>query len=187
MKECYRPKHYLLKVMILKLVERGNNIRIVQFGDNLGGFPKHHSDSVAVKGTIGYVAPEYGMGDMVSTQGDVYSFGILLLEMFTSKKPTDDAFKDDLSLHNYVKSCMADNVMEIVDPYILLKHGTTSEIKDCMISILRIGVACSVELPRDRMEMREMEAQQKMNYPKCTSPTVFVVVPPSSSAVLLVF
>jgi interleukin-1 receptor-associated kinase 1 len=35
--------------------------------------------------------------------GDVYSFGILLLEMFTGKKPVDGLFSDELNLHNYAK------------------------------------------------------------------------------------
>ncbi|KAL7176591.1 hypothetical protein ACSBR2_030014 [Camellia fascicularis] len=111
------------------------------------------SNSVVIRGTIGYVAPEYGMGDMASTLGDVYSFGILLLEMFTGKRPTDAMFKDHLNLHNYVKNALSDRVMEIVDPCILLEHNTRSWIKECMVSIMRIGVACSMESPTNRMEM----------------------------------
>uniref|UniRef100_A0A6N2KNP5 Protein kinase domain-containing protein n=1 Tax=Salix viminalis TaxID=40686 RepID=A0A6N2KNP5_SALVM len=67
------------------------------------------TSSVGLKGTIGYAAPEYGVGSDVSTYGDVYSFGILLLEMFTGKRPTDDMFKDGLNLHNYAEwHCLAE-------------------------------------------------------------------------------
>ncbi|CAL5414377.1 unnamed protein product [Camellia sinensis] len=111
------------------------------------------SNNVVIRGTIGYVAPEYGMGDMVSTLGDVYSFGIILLEMFTAKRPIDDMFKDHLNLHNFVKNALPGRVMEIVDPCILLEHSTRRWIKGCMVSVLQIGVACSMKSPRDRMEM----------------------------------
>ena len=46
------------------------------------------------------------MGNEVSTEEDVYSFGVFLLEMFLEKKPTDEMFKDDLNLYNFVKMAL---------------------------------------------------------------------------------
>ena len=57
---------------------------------------------------------EYGLGSEVSTKGDVYSYGILLLEMITGKRPTDSMFDEGLNLHNYANVAWPNRVLEIV-------------------------------------------------------------------------
>ncbi|XP_077225756.1 LRR receptor-like serine/threonine-protein kinase EFR [Tasmannia lanceolata] len=127
------------------------------------------SSTTGLKGTIGYIAPEYGAGGHVSTIGDVYSYGILLLEIFTGKRPTDDMFKDGLSLHKFVKMSLPDRVMEILDPLILLEddeeratniaenyNDKIRRLQECLVSLVRIGVVCSAESPRERMEMADV-------------------------------
>ena len=56
------------------------------------------------------------MGSDVSTKGDVYSFGVFLLEMFLGKRPIDEMFKDDLNLHNFVRMALPKRLVQIVDP-----------------------------------------------------------------------
>ncbi|PSR85128.1 LRR receptor-like serine/threonine-protein kinase precursor [Actinidia chinensis var. chinensis] len=119
------------------------------------------TNSVVLRGSIGYVAPEYGMGAEVSTSGDMYSYGILLLEMFTGKRPTDGMFEDGLNLHKLAKMALSENVTDIVDQKQLEEEKgkrtnsrtpmTIEKNHECLFRILRIGIACSEESPRDRM------------------------------------
>ncbi|KAL3730174.1 hypothetical protein ACJRO7_027218 [Eucalyptus globulus] len=116
------------------------------------------STSTAVRGSIGYVPPEYGMGHKVSTLGDAYSYGILLLEMFTGKRPTEEAFGHHLNLHNFVQTALPDQAMDIVDLSLLSEAGDRQQeikIRDCIFSVFEVGVACSMESPLDRMDMTE--------------------------------
>uniref|UniRef100_A0A0D3HIT0 Receptor kinase-like protein Xa21 n=1 Tax=Oryza barthii TaxID=65489 RepID=A0A0D3HIT0_9ORYZ len=75
--------------------------------------------SSAINGTIGYVAPEYATGGEVSTFGDVYSFGIVLLEIFLRKRPTHDMFKDGLNIATFVDMNFPDRISEVVDQELL--------------------------------------------------------------------
>ncbi|KAG7943033.1 hypothetical protein I3843_15G018800 [Carya illinoinensis] len=73
--------------------------------------------TIGLKGSIGYIAPEYGQGGKASTSGDVYSFGILLLEMFIAKKPTDEMFKQGLNLNKYASTILQEKkITDIADP-----------------------------------------------------------------------
>uniref|UniRef100_A0A2N9ES54 non-specific serine/threonine protein kinase n=1 Tax=Fagus sylvatica TaxID=28930 RepID=A0A2N9ES54_FAGSY len=118
--------------------------------------------SVGIRGTIGYTPPEYGLGNEVSTKGDVYSYGILLLEMITGKRPTNSVFEGGLNLHNYAGSALPNRVMEVVDPKLLNNidevignhnHSPTNRTEECLISMINVGVACSLELPQERWDI----------------------------------
>ncbi|KAK2633149.1 hypothetical protein EUGRSUZ_L00483 [Eucalyptus grandis] len=124
------------------------------------------SSSVGVKGSFGYVAPEYGAGSAVSTEGDVYSFGVLVLEMFTGKRPIDDTFENGLDLHRFTKAALADRVEKAIDPILLQeieelekrrtiapegKNRSWCSIKDCLVLIIEVGITCSFESSKERM------------------------------------
>ncbi|CAN1187589.1 Putative receptor-like protein kinase At3g47110 [Linum perenne] len=115
------------------------------------------TSSIGIKGTVGYAPPEYGMGNEVSIQGDIYSYGILLLEMFTQKRPTDDTFKSGLNLHNVVKSALSkQHTSKVVDPVLLDELLSSKDREELMSDILEIGVACSANIPEERVGMSEV-------------------------------
>ncbi|PKI70792.1 hypothetical protein CRG98_008822 [Punica granatum] len=130
------------------------------------------SSSIGVKGSLGYIAPEYGAGADVSTHGDVYSFGILILEMFTGKRPTDKMFTDGLNLHSFANAALPEQISQVVDPFLLQEYrGVESnwnnvrsgrhrnkfqKIQECLVSIIRQGVVCSTEYPGDRMNIADV-------------------------------
>lgn len=102
---------------------------------------------------------EYGAGGQVSTAGDAYSFGITLLEMFTGRAPTDDMFREGLSLHLFAEMALPDKLVEIVDTVLLeVQQYENAAYYDktlaCLSSVVRVGIHCSKQIPAERMSMK---------------------------------
>ncbi|KAH0741338.1 hypothetical protein KY290_034381 [Solanum tuberosum] len=112
-------------------------------------------------GTIGYMAPEYGSEGIVSTMGDVYSYGILLMETFTRKKPVDDEFVGDLTLKRWVAESYPHRVMDIVDANLFSSDDSEHliAIESCLRSVLEVALECSVDLPQDRITMNNVRVR----------------------------
>ena len=110
------------------------------------------------------------------------------LDMFLRKRPTDEMFKDNLNLNNFVKMALPKRLAQIVDPTLVPREvketlATTviaredniendnkikadeetqmlcqveANVYKCLVSVLEIGLACSVESPKERMNMEEV-------------------------------
>ncbi|WRX29566.1 Serine-threonine/tyrosine-protein kinase [Theobroma cacao] len=115
-------------------------------------------------GTIGYMSPgdEYGSEGIISTEGDVYGFGILLMETFTKKKPTDEMFMEKTSLKCWVEESLPYAVVHVVDTN-LLNNGKSESLatNECVLSILQLALECSTEVPEKRIDMKEVVARLK--------------------------
>ncbi|TXG58780.1 hypothetical protein EZV62_016609 [Acer yangbiense] len=121
------------------------------------------------------------MGGQLSILGDIYSYGVLLLEMFTGKRPTDSKFEDDMSIYNFVLMALPNHVMDLIDPSMLFEEENdeerspnhkeqkaiiidndpqasiqSREIEEHLVSVMRIGLACSTTSPRERMPMKDI-------------------------------
>nr|KYP61703.1 putative LRR receptor-like serine/threonine-protein kinase At3g47570 family [Cajanus cajan] len=95
------------------------------------------TSTIGIKGSIGYAPPEYGLRSEMSTQGDMYSFGILLLEMLTGRSPTDETLVDE-------------------------NKEKLSNVEKYLVSLFQIGLACSMDSPKERMNIANVIRELNM-------------------------
>lgn len=95
---------------------------------------------------------QYGLGESVSSKRDVYSYGIVLLEILTKKKPTNNIFVEGLNLPKW-KTINFPNKMEVVYNSLLRKPSDyTNElpIKAGLVTeLVSIGLLCTKEPPKN--------------------------------------
>ncbi|KAA3458331.1 LRR receptor-like serine/threonine-protein kinase FEI 1 isoform X3 [Gossypium australe] len=105
--------------------------------------------TTVVAGTFGYLAPEYLQSGIATEKTDVYSFGVLLLELVTGKRPTDPTFsKRGLNVVGWTNTLLRENRLEdIVD------KGCTDAIMETVEAILEIAAKCTDANPDERPTM----------------------------------
>ncbi|CAK9327354.1 unnamed protein product [Citrullus colocynthis] len=98
------------------------------------------------------MAPEYFVSGMSSKKSDVFSFGVLVIEIVTGQKITsfceENEGKDIYDLIYYVwRNWRAGTILNVVDP--ILRGGSSNEIKKC----INIGLLCAQENKANRPTM----------------------------------
>ncbi|KAJ0457481.1 putative protein kinase RLK-Pelle-LRR-XV family [Helianthus annuus] len=128
----------------------------------LGTSETHATTGVA--GTFGYVAPEYAMTCRVSDKADVYSYGVVLLELISDKKALDPSFSSYGNGFNIVAwACM------------LLRQGRAKEFfteglwdagpHDDLVEVLHLAVVCTVDSLSTRPTMKQVVRRLKQLQP----------------------
>ncbi|KAJ6960174.1 LRR receptor-like serine/threonine-protein kinase RPK2 [Populus alba x Populus x berolinensis] len=128
----------------------------------LGTSETHATTGVA--GTFGYVAPEYAMTCRVSDKADVYSYGVVLLELLSDKKALDPSFSSYGNGFNIVAwACM------------LLRQGRAKEFftaglwdagpHDDLVEVLHMAVVCTVDSLSTRPTMKQVVRRLKQLQP----------------------
>eukprot|EP01018_Ginkgo_biloba_P007095 Gb_24499 [translate_table: standard] len=103
--------------------------------------------------TIGYTAPETAYRLKASSKADVYSFGIILLELISRKRPTKAHMECGLTFVEWIRKAEAEGfVLDVIDEYLKLTPEFHSEI----VSVIGLALHCAQDSPVRRPTMREM-------------------------------
>ncbi|KAJ4969466.1 hypothetical protein NE237_016167 [Protea cynaroides] len=154
--------HHDCKPKIIHRDIKSNNILLDNcFEAHVGDFglakvidmPQSKSMS-AVAGSYGYIAPEYAFTMKVTEKCDIYSYGVVLLELLTGRAPVQplDQGGDLVTLvRNYIQNHSLSPGM--LDSRLYLTDKSTI---DHMIIVLKIALLCTTASPFDRPTMREV-------------------------------
>ncbi|KAK1583646.1 hypothetical protein Q3G72_025805 [Acer saccharum] len=136
------------------LLDANLDARIADFG--LARMMVHKNETVSmVAGSYGYIAPEYGYTLKVDEKSDVYSYGVVLLELLTGKMPLDSTFGESIDIVEWVlrKIKKTRGLEEALDPSIT---GHCKHVQEEMLLVPRIALLCTAKLPKDKPSMRDI-------------------------------
>ncbi|VVA36980.1 PREDICTED: serine/threonine-kinase [Prunus dulcis] len=141
------------------LLDENLEARVSDFGmARLMSAMDTHLSVSTLAGTPGYVPPEYYQSFRCSTKGDVYSYGVVLLELLTGKRPTDSADFGDNNLVGWVKQHAKLKISDVFDPE-LMKEDESLEIE--LLQHLKVACACLEDRAWRRPTMIQVMAMFK--------------------------
>ncbi|KAF6147900.1 hypothetical protein GIB67_014480 [Kingdonia uniflora] len=111
------------------------NARLADFGLAVRLNSSEHTESVSQPaGTIGYIDPSYTTPSKLSTKNDVFSFGVVLLEIISCRRAIDVGFEPACIINWALSLINHDKATDICDPRVVLPSNLKATIQ-CMITI----------------------------------------------------
>ena len=108
--------------------------------------------TTAVQGTIGYLDPTYYYTSRLTDKSDVFSFGVLLIELLTKKKPFVYRSDNGEGLVSHFASLLTQGILvDIIDPQIIEEEG------EAVDEVAALAAKCTKLNGEDRPTMREVE------------------------------
>ncbi|KAH0724398.1 hypothetical protein KY285_000236 [Solanum tuberosum] len=131
--------------------------------------------STAIAGTLGYMAPEYIAHGQLTEKADVYSFGILLLEIVTGRQNNRSKHVEYTdSLVSIAWEHFQRGIVEkLFDPNLMLNNNHTINVKNEVARVLHVGLLCTQEIPTLRPSMSkalQMFVKKDEELPSPTNP-----------------
>ncbi|KAG2715452.1 hypothetical protein I3760_03G077500 [Carya illinoinensis] len=129
--------------------------------------------STAVKGSFGYLDPEYFKLQQLTEKSDVYSFGVVLCEILCARPPlVRTALKKQVNLAEWFRECYhEDKLDEIVDPF--LKNGIKPE---CLKKFVEVTMSCLLHDRSKRPSMKDvvggLQFALQLQGSSCDSPNI---------------
>ncbi|XP_049391659.1 receptor kinase-like protein Xa21 [Solanum stenotomum] len=101
---------------------------------------------------------EYGSKGIVSASGDVYSYGIMLMEVLTKRRPTDEKLcNENLDLRKWIIQSFSGSMMDIVDANLFCEEvQITCKSEICIASMIELALDCTKETPESRITMKDV-------------------------------
>ncbi|XP_022030351.2 probable serine/threonine-protein kinase PBL8, partial [Helianthus annuus] len=106
-----------------------------------------------LKGTFGYLDPEYCSTGKLTKESDVYSFGVVLFELLSGRRAVDELFVEEgINLASWVKKCIKERRTDEV----ISSQITTQISSKCLKEFLQIADRCSKDSRKDRPTMADV-------------------------------
>ncbi|KAM7491757.1 hypothetical protein LguiA_034678 [Lonicera macranthoides] len=122
-----------------------------------------------IAGSYGYIAPEYAYTLQVDEKSDIYSFGVVLLEILSGKRSVTAEFGDGNSIVDWVRSKIRtkDGIKDVLDEN---AGASCASVRDEMMLLLKVALLCTSKNPADRPSMRDVVSMLQEAKPKRKSP-----------------
>ncbi|KAL4574901.1 hypothetical protein LXL04_021741 [Taraxacum kok-saghyz] len=122
-----------------------------------------------IAGSYGYIAPEYAYTLQVDEKSDIYSFGVLLMELISGRRSVESGFGEGNSIVDWVRSKIKskEGTKEVLDKN---AGGSCNLVREEMMCILKIALLCTSRNPPDRPSMRDVVSMLLEAKPKRKSP-----------------